>query len=153
LGCSDFTIHSDHPKQPSVPRSSKAPPKRRRTRGVNPQQHPIKPVETSHPPGVPRKATKYPFPAMDVSGHPECVRKVLLKKLMGNGRLLDKMLKLVRSSSYEKFELTARGILMGAFEAHSGHDNSEEQTRIIHLTAVLAILEEVERRSAVVAAG
>ncbi|KAF4691607.1 hypothetical protein FOZ60_015186 [Perkinsus olseni] len=52
------------------------------------------------------------------------------------------LLELARTTDYERFDLTARGLLMGAFDDPVLHD-PKEQTRIIHLSAVVVILEDV----------
>ncbi|KAF4709840.1 hypothetical protein FOZ62_003474 [Perkinsus olseni] len=130
-------------------RSSKSPPKHRRhprsqdRRGSTPQQRAARVRESGarerYSLSLPNKLVNSKSELVD---HSECVRRILLQKMKGKRRLLDKMLELARTTDYERFDLTARGLLMGAFDDPVLHD-PKEQTRIIHLSAVVVILEDV----------
>ncbi|KAF4654531.1 hypothetical protein FOZ61_008195 [Perkinsus olseni] len=144
-------VQTSFPQKSSISRrlrSSKSPPKHRRhSRSRDKRSTPQQRVARVRA-GEARERYSLSLPDKLVNSkselvdHSECVRRILLQKMKGKRRLLDKMLELARTTDYERFDLTARGLLMGAFNDPLLHD-PKEQTRIIHLSAVVVILEDV----------
>ncbi|KAF4741482.1 hypothetical protein FOZ62_031460 [Perkinsus olseni] len=144
-------VRTSFPEKSSVSRrcrSSKSPPKHRRhsrsrDKRSTPQQRVVRvragEARERYSLSLPDKLVNSRSELVD---HSECVRRILLQKMKGKRRLLDKMLELSRTTDYERFDLTARGLLMGAFDDPVLHD-PKEQTRILHLSAVVVILEDV----------
>ncbi|EEQ97887.1 hypothetical protein Pmar_PMAR025508 [Perkinsus marinus ATCC 50983] len=141
---------SAHPrKNPSVltgRRASNSPPKRRGHVPTSSQRARRRRSTRTVGKNLLHLPEKFLSGGLELVDHSECVKTILLKKLKGKQRLLGKMLELARTTDYERFNLTARGMLIGAFKDPALHD-PEEQTRIIHLSTVAVILENVRDRT------